>query len=168
MSSTALTTSVDARFSYPDAEAVPWHSAREQLEHAEIYWLTTVRFDGRPHVTPLIAILLDESLYFGTGENEQKARNLASNPRCVITTGCNAMGQGLDVVVEGAAVRLFDPVTLQRLAAAYAAKYDGWHFTVGDGGLKSEGGLAIVFGVTPDKAFGFQRGDIYSQTRWSF
>lgn len=162
------TAALDSRFSTPDAQPVPWVDAREQLERAEIYWLTTVRFDGRPHVTPLIAILLDEALYFCTGESEQKARNLATNPRCVITTGCNAMGEGLDVILEGTAVRQLDPGTLQRLADAYAAKYEGWRFTVGDGGLDGEGGLAIVFSVTPDRAFGFQRGETFSQTRWSF
>ncbi len=161
-------TTIDTRFSNPDADAVPWQAARGQLEKAEIYWLTTVRFDGRPHVTPLIAVLLDDMLCFCTGENEQKARNLATNPRCVITTGCNTMGESLDIIVEGTADRLLDPGTLQRLADAYAAKYDGWHFTVGDGGLEGEGGLAIVFGVTPEKALGFQRGAIFSQTRWSF
>jgi len=33
-----------------------WPEAREHLEMAELYWLTTVRGDGRPHVTPLIAV----------------------------------------------------------------------------------------------------------------
>ena len=46
------------------------------LEQAELYWLTTVRADGRPHVTPLIGIAEDAAVYFCTGLREQKARNL--------------------------------------------------------------------------------------------
>ena len=33
---------LDRRFSSPDAAAVPWASACEALEQAEIYWLATV------------------------------------------------------------------------------------------------------------------------------
>jgi hypothetical protein len=47
---------VDARFSGEGAPPTSWDVAREQLETAEVYWLTTVRRDGRPHVTPLIAV----------------------------------------------------------------------------------------------------------------
>ena len=67
--------------------------------------------DGRPHVTPLIAIWLDDSLYFCTGATERKAKNLARNPHYVITTGCNRL-EGLDIVVEGDAVRISHEPTL--------------------------------------------------------
>ncbi|QFG25164.1 pyridoxamine 5'-phosphate oxidase family protein [Actinomadura sp. WMMB 499] len=33
-----------------------WPEARRLLEDAELYWLATVRADGRPHVTPLIGV----------------------------------------------------------------------------------------------------------------
>lgn len=51
-------------FSSPDASASPWSEAQTQLEGAEIFWLSTVRPDGRPHVTPLITVWLDGALYF--------------------------------------------------------------------------------------------------------
>src|SRR3954470_13334556 len=90
-------------FSSPEATAMPWSQGRTVLQDAEIYWLTTVRPDGRPHVTPLIAIWLDEALYFSTGAQERKGRNLAHSPHCVLTTGNNTISQGLDVVIEGEA-----------------------------------------------------------------
>jgi hypothetical protein len=41
-------TELDSRFSSSNATATAWAAAREQLAQAEIYWLSTVRPDGRP------------------------------------------------------------------------------------------------------------------------
>jgi PPOX class probable F420-dependent enzyme len=163
-------------FSSPGAIATAWADAREHLEKAEIYWVTTVRPDGRPHVTPLVAVWLDDTLLFSTGEHERKAKNLAANPHVVMTTGCNAFRQGFDVVVEGQARRVSDEGTLRRAADAFAAKYD-WHFDVRDGAFHEvrspdpnaepdEGGRAIVFQVRPTKVFGYGRDETFSATRW--
>ncbi len=51
------------------------------LEASEIFWLSTVRRDGRPHVTPLPAMWLDGALHFCTGPEEQKAKNLEGQRR---------------------------------------------------------------------------------------
>src|SRR6266516_5286366 len=83
-------TDFDGRFSEPGAHPIPWADARRVLAEAEIFWLSTVRRDGRPHVTPLLALWQDGALHFSTGPEEQKARNLRHNRRCVLTTGCNA------------------------------------------------------------------------------
>jgi hypothetical protein len=69
--------------------------------NSEMFWLSTVRRDGRPHVTPLTAVRLDGMLHFCAGSHEQKARNLQSNPGCVLIAGANQFRSGLDVVVEG-------------------------------------------------------------------
>ena len=116
---------LDERFSDPDTQATPWETTRQVLEAAQLFWITTVRSDGRPHVTPLVAVWLDEALHFSTGLEEQKAVNLAGNPHVVLTTGCNHWDQGLDVVVEGEAQRVTARATLERLAAAWTAKWDG-------------------------------------------
>ena len=47
---------IDRRFSDPEADPTPWSEALDALEHAELYWLTTVRIDGCPHMTPLIGV----------------------------------------------------------------------------------------------------------------
>ncbi|MGI8690711.1 MAG: pyridoxamine 5'-phosphate oxidase family protein [Thermomicrobiales bacterium] len=159
------------QFSSNGAIPMPWAEAREHLEKAEVYWLATVRPDGRPHVTPLISIWLDNVLYFSTGPDERKAKNLARNAHCVLTTGCDVLSQGLDLVIEGDAVNVRDETRLQRVADAYAAKYgtDIWHFTVRDGAFHGDGGnIALVYAVTPTTAFGFGRGESFSQTRWRF
>jgi hypothetical protein len=162
-------TELEPTFSSPDAVATPWVTARQQLQDAEIFWLATVRPDGRPHVTPLIAVWIDESLCFTTGPTERKAKNLAGNARCILTTGANRLEDGLDIVVEGEAVRLTDVATLERLVDAFAAKYpDPFHFTVHDGRIGGEGGEILAFRVRMTKVLGFGRGLTYSQTRWSF
>jgi nitroimidazol reductase NimA-like FMN-containing flavoprotein (pyridoxamine 5'-phosphate oxidase superfamily) len=161
---------LDPRYSSPNATAIPWAEARRQLEAAEIFWLSTVRPDGRPHVTPLISAWIDGALYFCTGPTERKAKNLESNTHCVLTTGCSSIDEGLDLVVEGDAVRLSDRATLQRVADALASKYgEPFVFTVRDGAFWSDdGGEALVFEVRPTTAFGFGKGDLFSQTRWRF
>ena len=50
---TQPTDEVDARFSSESAAATRGPTPRDQLDRAEIFWLSTVRTDGRPHVTPL-------------------------------------------------------------------------------------------------------------------
>jgi hypothetical protein len=57
-------TTLDPRFSDPDAVATRWDESRRALEHAELFWITTVRADGRLHVTPLVAVWLDDAIHF--------------------------------------------------------------------------------------------------------
>ncbi len=162
---------LDTRYSSPDANPTDWTVARLHLDRAEVFWLTTVRPDGRPHVTPVIAVWLDDTLYFATGAGERKARNLARNPHAVLTTGRNTFEPGVDVMVEGDAPRVTGAAPLHRVAAALEAKYGSdWHYDVADDAFWFHGdGPVLVFGVTPRRAFGFGRGDDdFSQTRWRF
>jgi uncharacterized pyridoxamine 5'-phosphate oxidase family protein len=164
------TAELDPRFSDPNATPTPWPEAREELKRAKAYWLSTVRPDGRPHVTTVAAVWVDDALHFTTGRTERKAKNLAENARCVITTGTNAF-EGLDVVVEGEAVLVTDEARLGRLADAYLAKYDQlFVFDVRDGALWIEGSddPGLAYEIRTVKAFGFAKGDPFSQTRWQF
>jgi general stress protein 26 len=162
------TTSLDERFSDPGAQPVPWPETQRVLEDAQLFWVTTVRPDGRPHSTPLVAIWLDDALHFSTGETEQKAHNLAANPNVLLTTGDNGWKGGLDVVVEGAAVRVTDDAVLDRLAQAWRAKWDGqWQFEARDGAFHHPHGAALVFRVEPTKVLAFGKGT-FSHTRHRF
>jgi nitroimidazol reductase NimA-like FMN-containing flavoprotein (pyridoxamine 5'-phosphate oxidase superfamily) len=162
-------TEIDTRFSDPGAMATSWDQTRQVLETADLFWICTVRADGRPHVTPLVAVWLDEAIHFSTGPGEQKAINLHGSPHVTLTTGCNRWDRGLDVVVEGDAVRVTDDDTLERLAAAWAAKWDRrWHYQVRNGSFRHEdGGVALVFSVTPTKILAFGKGN-FSHTRHRF
>ncbi|MFI2213687.1 pyridoxamine 5'-phosphate oxidase family protein [Streptomyces sp. NPDC020141] len=168
MSDITPTATLDSRYSEVRATATDWSEAVRRLTAAEIFWLSTVRPDGRPHVTPLIAVWLDGALHFCTGTEERKAVNLRANPQVVLTTGTDSLSEGHDLVVEGEAVRLTDEERLRALAAAYLAKYgEDWIFTVEDGVFVGDGGPAEVFRVEPVTVFGFAKNP-YGQTRWRF
>jgi general stress protein 26 len=170
MPATQPETTLDTRFSSENATATPWEDARSQIDSAEVFWLTTVRPDGRPHVTTLLAVWHNDALHFCTGEDERKRRNLDENAHCALVTGCNTQENGVDLVVEGIAERVTDRATLEVLAAAWEAKYgESWHFDVGEGGFLGGGeSVAWVYRVEPMTAFGFGKGDTFSQTRWRF
>jgi nitroimidazol reductase NimA-like FMN-containing flavoprotein (pyridoxamine 5'-phosphate oxidase superfamily) len=166
MVSTQPRARLDSRFSDPDAGPTPWADVVRVLEAAELYWLATVREENRPHVTPLIGVWLDGAVHFCTGLREQKARNLQRHPDVALTTGSNTWAGGLDVVVEGTAVRVTDRDALQRLADAYVSKYGSdWQFDVGDGVFGSGPDAAAVFRIEPDKVLAFAK-DPHAQTTY--
>ncbi|WP_228430472.1 pyridoxamine 5'-phosphate oxidase family protein [Baekduia soli] len=95
---------------------ITWEQVQERLRGARTYWLATTRADGRPHAMPLWGVWLDGGLWFGTGLESVKGRNLLRDPRAVVHTE-----SGDDVVIlEGTAVRAEDDAAY----TAYAAKYD--------------------------------------------
>ena len=88
-------TELHAGFSSPGATATDWEQGRRRIEDAELFWLSTVRPDGRPHVTPLLAVWHDGAMYFCTGPQEHKAKNLERNRHCILTTGQNRLDGGV-------------------------------------------------------------------------
>ncbi len=167
-------TTLDKRFSDPDAVATEWDETRRVLETAELFWLSTVRADGRPHVTPVVAVWYEGALHFTTADTEQKAINLRGNPHVVLTTGCNGWEHGLDVVLEGDAIRVTDQGMLERLAAAWSTRWDGrWQYLARDGYFYHHDENEVlpdnilVFAVKPAKVFAFAKGQ-FSHTRHQF
>jgi nitroimidazol reductase NimA-like FMN-containing flavoprotein (pyridoxamine 5'-phosphate oxidase superfamily) len=167
---TTPVTTLDERYSDKGTTATSWDDTRRVLEEAELSWITTVRRDGRPHVTPVVAVWLGDALYFSTGDDEQKAVNLRSNPHVILTTGCNSWDSGLDVVVEGDAVTVTDQDLLRRLAQAWTRKWNGvWQYEVADGGFRHEyaDSVVLVFEVAPTRVLAFAKG-AYSHTKHRF
>ena len=83
-----------------------------------------------------------------------------------LTTGNNTWAQGLDVVVEGTAVRVAENDELERLATAFEDKYGAaWHFDVGDGMFLHDvgGHAAAVFRIETAKVLAFAK-DPHAQT----
>jgi len=167
MSPTEPLAELNASFSEPGVTAPPWSEIATVLAESEMFWLSTVRGDGRPHVAPLPAIWLDGTLYFCTGPQEQKAVNLRANPGCVLTTGTPALRSGVDVVVEGAAVRVTGEPRLRELAALWKSKLD-WDFEADSDGFRDGNSpTVLVYGVTPAKILAFGKSP-YTQTRYRF
>jgi hypothetical protein len=159
-------TTLDSRYSDDQAEAISWPTAIVLLGEAELFWVSSTRLDGRPHVTPVVAVWLDGALYFSSGPDEQKSKNLAANPQCAVITGCNTWNRGVDIVLHGEAEVVRDLPQLQRVADGFFEKYGSdWAFEVqADGTFR---GPALVYRLRPTQALGFGKGP-FSHTCWDF
>ena len=133
---------------------LPWNWAVELLTNARNYWFATTRPDGRPHAMPVWGVWLVNRFYFSTGGQSRKAKNISSNPRCVV-----GMDRDLDaVVVEGLAGLAAGEKLRQQFIDAYASKYD-WDMA---------GFEEPIFVVRPLVVFGFAEGLEETATRWIF
>ncbi|ASR35819.1 pyridoxamine 5'-phosphate oxidase [Prauserella marina] len=156
-------------FSSPGARPTPWEATESALRQTQKFQLCTVRPDGRPHVTPLLAFWALGAMWFTTGDNEQKAKNLGANPHCVLTTGTGTL-TGTDYVIEGTASLVTEQATRETAATAFEQAY-GWQLTREDGtwfqlGDAVRAGKVQLYRVQPDKGFAFATGNESSQTRY--
>jgi nitroimidazol reductase NimA-like FMN-containing flavoprotein (pyridoxamine 5'-phosphate oxidase superfamily) len=81
---------IDPRYGDASATAPPWAVIERLLTDAQLYWIITVRADGRPHAVPLVGVWQDGAFAFCTGSTEQKQRNLEANPHAALTAGTAA------------------------------------------------------------------------------
>jgi hypothetical protein len=163
------------------APLISWTRVRERLERGltqppgsggpdrHTCWLATVGPDGKPHVMPLGVLWIDGAFYFNSGAGTRKAKNLASNPHCVLTMATHEF----DLVVEGDAEKVTDDATLQRVVRAYRA--EGWEPTLRDGTLYGEYSAPSagpppwdVYQVPPATVFALGTAEPYGATRWRF
>jgi hypothetical protein len=156
-------------FSSPGATPTPWAATEAALRRIQKFHLCTVRRDGRPHVTPLLAIWALGAMWFTTGDEEQKAQNLRADQRCALTAGTETL-TGMDYVIEGTASLVTDQATREAAATAFEQAY-GWHLTREDGTWHGLGdavrtGTVQLYRVRPDKGFAFATGSESSQTRY--
>jgi hypothetical protein len=89
-------------------------------EGRQACWLTTINPDGSPHANGIGALWVDGTFWFVTGESSRKGSNLARDPRCAMSVSTDEF----DLVVDGTAEKVTDPVTVAKLAAIWAA--GGW------------------------------------------
>jgi PPOX class probable F420-dependent enzyme len=146
----------------PDAGTglLPWSWAEERLSRSRHFWLATVGAGGRPHVMPVWAVWSEGGLWFSSGLRSRKARNLAADPRCTLTTD-DALEP---VIVEGDAERILDPDRLASFMAGLDAKYETDY-----GAEFADPAVNGVWRVAPAWAFGLVEDDFTgSPTRWTF
>lgn len=139
---------------------LPWSWAEERLQAAPIYWVGTVRPDGRPHVTPIWGVWLDSAFWMEGGPNTRRFRNLGQNPAAVVT-----VERGNDaIIVEGEAELVTDlgPDLVERLLGAYR-KYVPTH------GYEAhpDNWRAGIWRVTPTKVLAWSNFPA-DTTRWTF
>jgi nitroimidazol reductase NimA-like FMN-containing flavoprotein (pyridoxamine 5'-phosphate oxidase superfamily) len=137
---------------------LPWSWAVERLVASHDYWVVSVDADGAPAVMPVWGAWLDDALWFSSSPGSRRARNLARDPRCAITTD-NALEP---VVVHGAAERVTDRAAVETFTAAINPKYDE-EITVE---FFAENAL---FAVRPRVVLALTEADFTgSPTRWQF
>jgi hypothetical protein len=135
------------------------------------FWLTTLNPDGSPHITAIGALWLNSAFWFETGERSRKGRNLARDPRCVLSVSTDKF----DLVVEGTAEQITEPVAVAELAARWAA--DGWPARPDDTGQAVTAEYSApsagpppwhVYRLTPQAATAVGTAQPFGATRWRF
>ena len=108
---------------------------------------------------PVWGVWLDGRLWFSSGMRSRKARNLAVEPRCTLTTD-DARNP---VVVDGVAEQVTDRAGIEAFVGAVNAKYGG--------GVSVEfldPAVNGTFAVRPERVFAISEDDFAgSPTRWT-
>jgi PPOX class probable F420-dependent enzyme len=113
----------------------------QRLQTEKNLWVTTVRPDGRPHLTPIWFAWFDEKVYICIPANSVKARNIKQNPRVAIS-----LEDGTHpVICEGTARPIAKPGP-DEVRTIYQQKYNWDYATDGDYGWLVE--------ITPEKWLG--------------
>lgn len=84
-------------------------------------WLTTLRGDGTPHVTPVWFLFDDDTWWIGSGERNVKVRNLLTDPRVSL-----ALPDAEHPVVAEGVARVHRGGFPDHVGRGLAVKYDGW------------------------------------------
>jgi nitroimidazol reductase NimA-like FMN-containing flavoprotein (pyridoxamine 5'-phosphate oxidase superfamily) len=139
---------------------IPWPEIERRLTVSHDYWVATVRPDGRPHVMPVWGVWFDGRLWFSSGLRSRKARNLAAEPRCTITTD-----QAQDpVVLDGLAEQVVDADGIAAFLAVMNGKYDA-----GMTAAFLDPAVNGTFAVRPQRVIALSHDDFTgSPTRWTF
>ena len=156
-----------------ETEPLPWKRARDLLDAGALAeaasFLGTVRPDGRPHSARIGAAWYDGNVYFQTGQQTRKARNLEVNPACTLSTSLT----GIDLVFEGEAARVVDAESLERFAAVYRdggwpAQAEGDAFTAPYSAPSAGPPPWDVYEFTLKTAIGVASAEPHGATRWRF
>jgi hypothetical protein len=133
---------------------LPWQFVAETMAVDRIYWIGTTLPNGRPHARPVWGVWVGGTFHCGGGEETRWVRNLAHNPAVTVH---RESGEEV-VVLEGRAEKLTEETAdvdrLERINAAYEAKYGVAHGTP-------------VFAVRPERVFAW-RDYPADATRWTF
>jgi hypothetical protein len=112
---------------------------------------------------------MDDQFYFTSGPRTRKSRNLAANAKCAVSISLN----DIDVVVEGAARKVTDMRTLERVANRYASQ--GWPARASGGAITAEfsapsagRGPWDLYALSPTVAVGVATKEPHGATRWRF
>jgi hypothetical protein len=140
---------------------LPWSWAEHRLKKSHNYWIITVKPEGAPHTMVVWGLWQDGRLLFSTGSKTRKARNLAQNANCVVSTEHAHEA----VIIEGIA-EIADVAARRKFLANYGRKYDWDMAAMKDAILSMK---EPVFAVRPRIVFGLWEKHFQGKsTRWKF
>lgn len=145
---------------------LPWSWAEARLRDAIVYWVSTVRPDGRPHAVPTWGAWLEGRLWFEGGLGTRRARNLAADPNAVVSIN---VSDDAALIVEGRVELRIDPEPslAARLVEAYG-KYRAtrWRYEA-DPANWATGSGGGLWALRPVVVLGWSRFPD-DATRWRF
>jgi len=161
------------------APPIPWEKVRDILAsditqapdtggpNRHTTWLTTINPNGMPHVTPVGYMQVDGVWYFTSGPGTRKSRNIAADPRCVVSVATHPF----DLVMEGTAERVSDPDELCTVAEAFnkdgwPAQLDGDAFTAEYSAPSAGPPPWYVYRIKPSTVFAFGTSEPYGATKF--
>lgn len=99
-----------------------WRAIEARLGRELTIWIATVRHDGRPHLTPVWFIWLEDKIYFATGADTQKFVNMYHNQ----IVSLSLPDTSSVIIIEGEA-HVAPRTTVETLADYFYHKYE-WDF----------------------------------------
>jgi hypothetical protein len=130
-------------------------------------WLTTINPDGSPHVMPVGVVQRGGTWYFTSGPATRKSRNVARDPRCVVSVATHPF----DLVIEGVAEMVTDADELSCVAGSFVES--GWPAEVSGDALTAEysapsAGPApwYVYRMRPSTVFAFGTLEPFGATKF--
>jgi len=143
---------------------LPWSWAEQRLKKSHNYWITTIKAEASlpsPHTMVVWGLWQDGRFLFSTGSKSRKARNLAGNANCIVSTEHAHEA----VIVEGVA-EIADVASRRKFLPVYDKKYKF------DMGKMKDDILSMkepIFAVRPRLAFGlWEKHFVGKSTRWKF
>lgn len=137
---------------------LPWSWALDHLLVSKNLWVATTWPDGRPHLSPVWAVWLDDAAWFSCGLHARKLVNLRANPRCSLGTD----DSDNPVVVDGMAEIVVERIAIRRFLDALNTKYES---DISEDFL--DPGTNASVRVRPVTALGIRHDDFNgSPTRW--
>jgi len=103
-----------------------WQAIEARLGRESTLWVATARPDGRPHLTPVWFIWLEDKIYITIGANSQKYANLYQNQRIAVSLPDTSTV----VIVEGEA-HVAAKAMIDTLGEYFFHKYE-WDFRYDD------------------------------------
>lgn len=99
--------------------------AAKLIAHERVCRVATAGAEGRPHLVPVVHVLAGDKIYFGSGDDGRKVKNLRENPQITLTVDLYSedWSQLRGVMVQGMARIIERGPRFKQARARLYAKY---------------------------------------------